>query len=162
MRKIILLIFFIMATAIDLSAQEIKAVKATDIEKLIAESTTPLILNLWATWCKPCVEEIPYFQSEAAKYKSDSLQLVLISVDYKEDFPAAIEKAIRKIKIRVPVYWLDETNADYFCQKIDLYWSGAVPASLFINNKTGYRKFFEGQLSKQQLQQEITDMLKND
>lgn len=140
-------------------SQKIKAVKITDVEKIIAESKTPLIINFWATWCKPCVEEIPYFQEEVKKHAGDSLQLLLVSVDYKEEFPAGIASTARKRKFTFPIVWLDETNADYFCPKIDPKWSGAVPASLFINNKTGYRKFFEQQLTPEELKKEVMALL---
>ena len=141
--------------------QEIKSVKITDIEKIIAESKTPLIINMWATWCLPCIEELPYFQNEVAEHSKDSLQLILVSLDFKESFPSGIVKFMNKRKITAPVVWLDETNADYFCPKIDAKWSGAIPATLFINNKTGYRKFVEGKISPEQLKKEIRAVLKN-
>jgi len=139
--------------------QEIKALKITDAEKIISESKTPLIINFWATWCKPCLEEIPYFIEEAKKYAKDSLQLLLVSLDMEEAYPAQIKKSITKNKISVPVFWLDETNADYFCPKVDSKWSGAIPASFFVNNKTGYRKFIEEQLSHEMLKNEIRALL---
>jgi thiol-disulfide isomerase/thioredoxin len=150
------LIFFISTAA---KGQEIKKINIIDLEKTIAESKTPLIINFWATWCKPCLEEIPYFMDEAKKHVKDSLKLLLVSLDMKEAYPAQIKKTIAKRKITVPVQWLDETNADYFCPKIDPKWSGAIPASLFINNKTGYRKFFEEQLSQEKLKKEIMAIL---
>ena len=160
MRKCLTLLMIVIV-AVTTHGQEIKSVKITGLEKLIAESKTPLIINFWATWCKPCLEEIPYFMDEAKKHSKDSLQFLLVSLDMKEAFPAQIKKTIEKRKIIVPVYWLDETNADYFCPKVDPKWSGAIPASLFINNKTGYRKFFEEQLSQEDLQQEIKGLLEN-
>ena len=66
---------------------------------------------------------------------------------------------IVKRKITVPVQWLDETNADYFCPKIDKTWSGAIPATLFINNRNNYRKFTEEPLSEEQLEKEIRAIL---
>lgn len=145
----------------NVQGQEIKSVKITDIEKIIAESKTPLIINMWATWCLPCIEELPYFQKEVAEHSKDSLQLILVSLDFKESFPSGIVKFMNKRKITAPVVWLDETNADYFCPKIDAKWSGAIPATLFINNKTGYRKFVEGKISPEQLKKEIRAVLKN-
>lgn len=139
------------------SGQEIRSVKITEVEKIIAESKTPLIINMWATWCKPCIEELPYFQNEVRKY--DSLQLLLVSLDFKEAFPDGITKFMKKRKITAPVLWLDETNADYFCPRIDSKWSGAIPATLFINNKKGYRNFIEEQISREKLQQEIMAIL---
>ena len=145
-------------------SQEVRSVKITEVEKIIAESKTPLIINMWATWCKPCIEELPYFQKEVKEHNAlagsaDSLQLLLVSLDFKEAFPRVIEKFIKKRKVSATVVWLDETNADYFCPKIDPKWSGAIPATLFINNKTGYRNFVEEQISHEKLKKEIMAIL---
>ena len=139
--------------------QEIKSVKAVDLEKIIAESKTPLIINMWATWCKPCIEEIPYFLEEVKDHIKDSLKILLVSLDFKESFPGGISAFAAKRKFKAPIVWLDETNADYFASAIDAKWSGAIPATLFINNKTGYRKFVEEQLSHEELKKEIIAIL---
>jgi hypothetical protein len=80
-------------------------------------------------------------------------------MDFQDAFPDGISTVAKKRKINVPVVWLDETNADYFCPKVDPKWSGAIPATLFINNKTGYRKFVEEQISPAKLKQEIMAIL---
>ncbi|MEO8406144.1 MAG: TlpA disulfide reductase family protein [Chitinophagaceae bacterium] len=158
--KIYLIALFISLAAVNGFSQEIKSVKITDLEKTIRESKTALIISFWATFCKPCIAEIPYFQQEVKKHQSDSVQLILVSLDLKDYFPAKIKSFATKMKVNAPIVWLDETNADYFCPKIDASWSGAIPSSLFINNKTGYRKFYEEQLSEEKLQSEIVSMLK--
>jgi hypothetical protein len=84
-----------------------------------------------------------------------------VSLDFKEGFPVGISSFAEKRKITAPIVWLDETNADYFCPKVDVKWSGAIPATLFINNKTGYRKFIEEQISHEQLKKEIKAILKS-
>lgn len=149
-------------------AQEIKSVKIAEVEKLISEAKGPLIINMWATWCKPCIEEIPYFLKEVndhnavAKSGADSIHLYLVSLDFKEAFPKTISTFVKKRNITAPVLWLDETNADYFCPKFDGKWSGAIPATLFVNPQTGYRKFYEEQVSHEELKKEIMAILKTD
>lgn len=155
--KTLLVCFFLFSVTI-VSAQEVKKVKITDVAKIIAESKTPLIVNIWATWCVPCVEELPHFIKEAKEHK-DSVQLLLVSLDFKESFPDGITKFMNKRKLNASTLWLDETNADYFCPLIDAKWSGAIPATLFINNKTGYRKFVEEQVSHDDLKKEIMALL---
>lgn len=150
-------LFFFVAT--DCFSQEIKQVKINELEKIIKESKTPLLVNFWATWCMPCIEEIPYFQEEVKKHKKDSLQLILVSLDFQKQYPAALSAFVKKRKYVFPVIWLNETDADYFCPKIDSKWSGSIPATLFVNNKTGYRKFFEKQLSEEELKKEIMAIL---
>lgn len=158
MRKINLLILPFVISSFTFG-QQVKSVKITELEKIIAESKTPMIINMWATWCVPCIEELPYFQEESKKHQKDSVQLLLVSLDFKEAFPAGIVKFMKKRNIIAPVVWLDETNADYFCPKFDVKWSGAIPATLFINNKSGYRKFVEEQLSHEELKTEIMALL---
>ncbi len=158
MQRNILLIVSLLAGSL-IFGQEVRRVKITDLEKIIAESKTPLIINMWATWCKPCIEEIPYFQEEALAHSKDSLQLLLVSLDFKEAFPNNIKTFASQRNITASILWLDETDADYFCPKIDPKWSGAIPATLFVNNKKGYRKFAEDQLSHEELKREIMALL---
>jgi hypothetical protein len=89
----------------------------------------------------------------------DSVQLLLVSLDFKEDYEKVISIFAAKRKITFPILWLNETNADYFCPKVDSAWSGAIPATLFINNRSGFRIFFEEQLSKEKLKKQIAAML---
>jgi hypothetical protein len=78
----------------------------------------------------------------------------------KEAYPAKVNDVAKKLKLVYPVVWLNETNADYFCPKIDTSWTGGMPSSLFVNNVTGYHKFFEEPLSKETLEREIQEMIK--
>jgi len=152
--KIILLFVFAFSLT-SANAQEIKKWKLQDLEAAIKNSDKPTIINFWATFCKPCIEELPYFQETAKRYNSAGVQLILVSLDLPQAYPKKISAFAIKNKIKAPIAFLDETNADLFCPKVDQNWSGAIPASLFVNNKTGYRKFFEDQLSKEQVEKEI-------
>lgn len=136
-------------------AQSIKKVKIEELAEYIRKSDRPLVVNFWATWCAPCIEEIPYFQSEVKNYAAQNVELVLVSLDFKDAYPAQISSFIKKKNFAGSFYWLDETNADHFCPQIDPKWSGSIPSTLFINNKTGYRKFFERQLTEPQLKIEV-------
>ncbi len=141
--------------ALPVDGQEAKKVKITDLEKIIAESKTPLIINFWATFCKPCMEEIPHFQKLGKKYEKMGVKILLVSLDMKEAYPIQVNAFVKKKKITTPVVWLNETNADYFCPRIDETWSGTIPATLFINNSIKYRKFTEEPLTEEQLEREI-------
>ena len=152
------LLFLTLATAIT-NAQSIPKWKLDDLKAAITNADKPTVFNFWATFCKPCVEEIPYFQQIVKKYDSAGVQLVLISLDLSDAYPKQISTFAQKHKFSSPIKFLNETNADLFCPAVDSSWSGAIPASLFINNKTGYRKFFEEQLSSEKLEREIQQMI---
>lgn len=155
----IFLIFGLLLLTFCAKAQQIKKIKITDLEKTINESKKPLVVNFWATFCKPCIEEIPYFQQVVMQHQKDSVQLLLISLDLEKSYPKEITDFVSKRKYTARIEWLDEFDADYFCPKVDSSWSGAIPATLFVNNKMGYRKFFEEQLSKEKLEKEIMAIL---
>ncbi|HWB94225.1 MAG TPA: TlpA disulfide reductase family protein [Puia sp.] len=140
-------------------AQNIKRIKITDLEKTIAESDHPLIINFWATFCVPCCKEIPYFQTAVARYHDQQVELILVSLDLPDYYPAKIAATARDRGFTSRILWLDETDADYFCPKVDPRWSGGIPCSLFINNKTHYRRFFDRQLTEPQVDLEINEML---
>src|SRR5215216_856448 len=119
-------------------AQEIPKWKLADLKAAIQNADKPTIFNFWATFCKPCIEEIPYFQQAVKKYEKEGVKLVLVSVDLPEAYPK-IKSFAAKRKYTASIFYLDETNADEFCPAVDPKWSGTIPASLFVNQKTGYR-----------------------
>lgn len=157
--RIAFIIFGLFLFSANTIAQSVRQIKITDLEQTIRESRTPLIVNFWATFCIPCIEEIPYFQKQVAAHKKDSVQLLLVSLDLPDEYPDGISRFMQKRKITAPVVWLNETNADYFCPKVDSNWSGAIPATLFVNPARNYRRFHEEQLTEAQLIKEINGML---
>ena len=156
-----ILTFFLTITLAAASAQDIKKWKICQFVAYISKAEKPVIVNFFATFCKPCIKEIPYFQELARKYDSAGVQLLLVSIDMEETYPARLKAFAVKNKFTAPIVFLDETNADLFLPKIDEKWSGAIPASLFINNKTGYRKFTEGEIEKADLEKEIQTLIQS-
>lgn len=160
MKKIILSLAFLSMTILGMS-QDIPKWKLTDLEAAIKNAEGPTIFNFWATFCKPCIEEIPYFQQLVKKYDSAGVKLVLVSLDFSENYPKKIADFATKRKFTAPIKFLDETNADVFCPAVDKSWSGVLPATLFVNHKTGYRKFYEEQISKEVLEKEIQQLIQD-
>lgn len=159
MKPLNILILLLSLSAGSVCAQEIPKWKIADLQQFIATAQKPVIINFWASWCKPCLEELPYFQKLAAKYAPDSVQLVLVNLDMAEAYPKKIKATASRFKLTAPVFFLDETDADVFCPVVDPTWSGAIPATLILHNRTGHRRFFEDQLSEKDLEQEIKKML---
>lgn len=141
-------------------SQQIKKMKIDELEAYINKSEKPLLVNFWATWCRPCVEELPYFQSIIKEKYDGKVELLLVSLDFPDYYPDRISTFMTTKKFTAPCVWLNETNADMFCPRIDKGWEGTIPASLFINNKTKYRKFHEGQLTPGMLKKELAELVK--
>ncbi len=135
--------------------QSVKKMKITDLETYISKSEKPLVISFWATFCKPCITEIPYFQQTIKDKYHGEVELVLVSLDLPDYYPAKLSSFAAKSNVTVPIVWLNETNADYFCPRVDMKWSGAIPATLMVNNKKNYRKFYGRQLTPLQLEREL-------
>lgn len=140
-------------------AQDIARIKITDLEAKIRNAEGPLVINFWATFCKPCVEEIPHFVKLNEKYRAQGLRMLFVSLDLEEDYPVKVQSVAQKLGIKSQVLWLDEFDADYFIPKIDSAWSGALPATLLLNAQKDYRRFLDQVLTEEKLQKEIELML---
>jgi thiol-disulfide isomerase/thioredoxin len=132
-------------------SQTIKKVKITEVEEYIKNSDHPIVLNCWATWCAPCIEEIPCFMQTVKQYSDQKVELLLVSCDFPKSYPNKILELIKKKQFEATFFWLNETDADYFCPKIDPKWDGTLPSTLFVNTQTGYRKFFGRPMTDRQI-----------
>jgi thiol-disulfide isomerase/thioredoxin len=157
MNKILLAV--LVFVSLSACAQKVEKWKIADLESAIKKADQPTVINFWATFCKPCLEEIPYFQQLAKKYEKDGVKLILVNLDLPSAYPKKITDFATKRKITSPIKFLDESDADIFCPKVDESWSGSIPATLFINNKTGYRRFHEDQMTKEAFEQELIAMM---
>ncbi len=151
--------FFLVVFFITGVAQNVSVIKITDLEKrIINNSDTTYIINFWATWCAPCVKELPAFDSINTDYKSKKVKVFLISMDFKEELESKLLSFIKRKNIKSEVMLLDETNGNYFIPKISDQWSGAIPATLIVNNKSKTKHFFEKKLSYEFLKKEIENI----
>ena len=158
-RQFLFVFVFFISCNENASPQTINKWKIEDLEQYITKSDTPTVISFWATYCAPCIKEIPHFEETVKKYKDKGLKLLLVSLDFKESYPEKIKSFVDKRKFVSSVVWLDETNADYFCPKVDNKWSGVMPATLFINNKKTVRNFFEEEMSKEKFEEEVKKIL---
>lgn len=133
-----------------LFSQKVSVLKITDLEKrLQTVSDTTYIVNFWATWCAPCVKELPDFDSISKTHPNDYVKVLLITMDFKEDLTTKVIPFIQKKKLVSEVCLLDEINGNYFIPKVSDKWTGALPATLIVNTKKGIREFYEKKLDYQ-------------
>lgn len=134
--------------------QSVKTASVTDLENLLSQrSDRVVVINFWATWCGPCVKELPLFESLTAEARPD-VKVILVSLDLDLDpNPEKVYKFVSKKNIRSDVWLLDAPDPNSWINKVESQWSGALPATLLINQSTGERKFIgeavhDGQLEK--------------
>ena len=109
--------------------------KINELVNRINNKDTTYVINFWATWCKPCVAELPSFDSLS---KISNVKILLVSLDFKEDVEKKVNPFLTKNNIKMECVILDEINGNDFIDKIDKSWSGAIPATLIKRNCNRY------------------------
>ena len=131
------------------------------LDKLQKEMTKPvdevLVYNFWATWCAPCVKEMPLFERLNQENKQVKVTLVSMDIDLGPN-PEKVYKFVDRKKIQSRVVILDEVDPNSWIDKIDKNWSGALPATLIINTKTGTRRFVNKALKEGELEKLIAEV----
>lgn len=107
--------------------------KIGDLLKRIDTTQGPMVINFWATWCKPCVQEIPAFDSLLKT--NNQVKILLVSLDFTEDIEKKVNPFLKKNKVLNECVVLDEVNGNDYINKISEKWSGAIPATLFVSRK---------------------------
>ena len=140
-----------------LAQQQVKTIKFKELQELRqAPHDTLYVVNFWATWCKPCIKELPYFEAANQQYKGQPVRVILVSMDAVEDLDSRVKPFVKKRNLQSRLLLLDEPDANSWIDKLEPKWSGAIPATMLFNNKRKQYEFVERELSEKELQQLIT------
>ena len=132
-------------------AQSIPAMSMEEVIKRSSSKDTTYIINFWATWCAPCVEELPVFNKLYQRYADKPVKVLLVSLDFKQDYPMKLNTFLLRKSIKPEVIWLSDTNPNVFVPKVDNTWEGSIPATVVVRPATGDKKFIEGQVTEKQI-----------
>jgi thiol-disulfide isomerase/thioredoxin len=98
------------------------------------DENTVLILNFWATWCKPCVAELPSFDSLAQKYEGTNVRVLLVSLDSKTKVDK-VQSLLLEKELTLETVILADQDADSWIQQVEKEWDGAIPFSIVYKGK---------------------------
>jgi len=157
----LVLILTLFAGNSDFAERKIEVIKFDQLEELINQESDGIkIINFWATWCKPCIKELPYFEALGKEIDGVPIKVYLISMDFPEEADTKVKTFLDKRNIKFEVKLLDETDFDAFIDRVDSRWSGALPATLIINGKTKARAFLGKELHEGELEEQIKLLIK--
>ena len=161
MREVFQIFLFCLVAMVKTEAQEPRVVNFDELNQVIqnASPDTVYIINFWATWCKPCVAELPFFESFYEKYNKDPYRMILVSLDFKSQFDTRVLTFVQKNSLKPPVWLLDAGDPNKWIDLIDPSWSGAIPATLFLQGKN--RTFIEDSFHDLESIEKIIHLLKS-
>lgn len=160
--KFRLFIFFIVSGlfAADSSAQQYRIIEVNDLQTLLHPPNDSIyVINFWATWCAPCVAELPLFVKAEQLYKEAKFRFCFISLDFKKDYTSKVVPFLKEHLPKSDVFLLGDPDYNSWINLVYPYWQGAIPATYVISSDSSKSTFFEGELTEKQLF-DILDPLK--
>lgn len=135
---------------------EVTVVKHEDLLQVLSQQNDTLnVVNFWATWCVPCVKELPHFVATLQAMKDKPVKLILVSLDTRSSLDSAVIPFLKKKNFVARHYLLDDNGRmNEWIPKIDPGWDGAIPATALYKNGQKLR-FDQGQLSENELKANI-------
>jgi len=116
------------------------------------------VINFWATWCAPCVKELPYFEEVNKQSKDRNLEVLLVSLDFPSQIESKLQPYLKKNKIKSKVILLDDSKMNTWVPKVSEQWDGGIPATLIVNSYS--YNFYPKSFKKDELFSEINKVLK--
>lgn len=113
------------------------------------------VVNFWATWCAPCIKELPYFEQVRDDFRNEGVQVILVSLDMPRMWDSKLLPFVRERNLRSQVVVLDDPRQNDWIPKVDASWSGAIPATLIYSGDK--RVFYEEAFTYERLKDVLTN-----
>jgi thiol-disulfide isomerase/thioredoxin len=140
---------------------QVKSLTLNELEQRVANGKdTTFVINFWATWCVPCVEELPAFEKLNAEPSKSPIKVILMSLDFKSKLNSDVVPFVNKNNIKAEVFVANEPDQQKLIDKVDKNWSGALPATLVVNSAKQVRSFYERTFTYDQLTKTISTLIK--
>ncbi len=160
--KSITVIFLLLISGVGTTGQNPPTIPVVNFEQfepwLHKDNDSIYVINFWATWCAPCVKEIPAFEKLNAQYKDRKVQVLLVSLDFPNQVESRVIPFMERHQMKSQVMLLNDPDANAWIDKVSSQWSGAIPATIIYSQ--GFREFYEQEFEYEQLQQIVEPLLK--
>ena len=113
---------------------QIDAVALQNLLKREGENQKPLLVNFWATWCAPCIEEFPDLVKIDNDYKG-KIDFITITLDDVEELNTGVPKFLQRMKAEMPTYLLKTDDEGAAISMVYKDWQGGLPFTIFLDSK---------------------------
>ena len=143
-----------------LSARDIRVVDYNQLKPYLEKKNdTIYVVNFWATWCLPCVKEMPYFQKIHDQFAGRGVKVLLVSLDFVNHIDSRLKPFIQKHQLTPEVIVLKDPDANSWISQVNPAWSGALPATLVYDRQSA--DFYEKSFTYEELEQIVKQKLEN-
>ncbi|MBU6342164.1 MAG: TlpA family protein disulfide reductase [Bacteroidetes bacterium] len=125
-----------------------------------AHNDTLYVINFWASWCSPCVAEIPSFLELHQKYAHKKVRVILVDCDFKRDIESKVIPFIAQKHLEGLVVYLDEKDPNTWVDLVSTSWSGALPGTMMVCHSKDIFRFYEKKFEGNELEATVLSLWK--
>ena len=155
------LIMILVIAGNNLHAKGQQPVKLINLDQLMEviekDPQSRYVVNFWATWCAPCIKELPHFARLQKEYKDKQIKVLLVSLDDPDDLNTRVVPFVERRKPDLPVFLLNEADPNVWMPRVSSKWTGAIPATLLIQG--GRKVFFEQEFEYNDLKRVVDSFI---
>lgn len=118
---------------------------------------TTFVINFWATWCAPCVKELPHFEALNKNYKDKDVEVILVSLDFPHQYDKKLKPFIKKHNLQSKILVLDDADMNTWIPKVNENWDGAIPVTVIYNKNK--REFYDTSFTYDELEKELKQFI---
>jgi thiol-disulfide isomerase/thioredoxin len=113
---------------------QIDTLAMQNLLKREGDNQRPLLVNFWATWCAPCIEEFPDLVKIDNDYKG-KIDSITITLDDVEEISTGVPKFLQRMKAEMPTYLLKTADEGEAISAVYKDWQGGLPFTIFYDGK---------------------------
>ena len=138
--------------------ESIKIMSFDEFEPMLYRDTDSVyVINFWATWCAPCVREIPAFEKLNEVYEGKKVKVILVSLDFPNQLESRVVPFVRDMEVKSEVVLLDERNPNRWIPLVSEEWTGAIPATIIYSRD--FRGFYQREFHFEELEELIQSLI---
>jgi thiol-disulfide isomerase/thioredoxin len=115
-----------------------------------APSSRGLVINVWASWCGSCRQEVPMLIALRDKLAGRGVDLVFVAADEPQSFAKVVELA-SSWSLRLPAFAVAPGTLGNFKRALSPDWRGGIPATFLIDQQGKLRHFWEGPILEEEI-----------
>jgi thiol-disulfide isomerase/thioredoxin len=133
-RTLLLLIILLVGHVTKSQINKVNKVQVVNFDQLEPylhkTNDTIYLVNFWATWCAPCIKELPAIEAAVKKYSGKKFKVLLVSLDFPRELSSRLMPFVQSNHITSGVFLLNDPDQNRWIDKVDAKWSGEIPFTL--------------------------------